>query len=74
MDLASFITKSNLGKNKVFIAWTLSFYDIRVSLYLNPNVLDLENFRQIGEKASATLTRGYSSASIEKYFQLIKRA
>jgi len=34
-----------------------------VSLYLNPGVLDLENFQKIGAQASSNLIRGYSSTS-----------
>ena len=44
-----------MGQNKVFIAWEMRFDDIRVSLYLNHDNMDISEYQSIGEIAERGL-------------------
>ena len=68
MNLTSFIEKSNLGKNKLFIAWNLGFYDIRVTFYLSNDLLDLEQFEKIASNVQKQLIQGESSTANKSNF------
>lgn len=60
MDLKKYAQKSNLGTDNLFILWNLAFRDIRVTLFVNRDVLDIEKFMELNVSQQDRLVRGTS--------------
>ena len=60
MDLKKYAQKSNLGTDNLFILWNLAFRDIRVTLFVNRDILDIEKFMELNLSQQERLVRGTS--------------